>query len=122
MAKILIVDDSVFMISVIKNFALKSGRAFDVIEAHNGDEAIEKYRKERPDLVFMDIKMDGMDGLTALQEINRHGAAKVVMCTSLKEPELEAKAKAAGAVGYLLKPFQSDDIVAEIEKHLPRTL
>gem|GEM_PF-5408585 len=113
----MIVDDSNFMVSVIRNFAAKAVPNLIFLEAHNGEEAVALYRKERPNLVFMDIKMDGMDGLTALKQINADGRAKVVMCTSLKEPELEAQAKAAGAVGYIVKPFRSEDVVEMVKKY-----
>lgn len=118
MRRVMIVDDSSFMVSVIRNFAEQAALELEIIEAASGEEAVEKYRRFHPELIFMDIKMEGMTGIEALKEINKHGAAKVVMCTSLKEPELERQAREAGAVGYLLKPFQSAEVIAEIEKHL----
>jgi two-component system, chemotaxis family, chemotaxis protein CheY len=119
MAKIMIVEDSSLMISVIKNFIKKSGREFAVIEAHNGDEGIQMYKAEKPDLVFMDIKMPGTDGMVALEKIREFdNTAKVVMCTSLKEPDQEEKAKKFGAVGYITKPFSSEDIIGAINTNI----
>jgi CheY-like chemotaxis protein len=67
----------------------------------------------------MDIMMPGMDGLTALGEIKKIDRfAKVVMCTSLKEAEQEKKAQDLGAVGYITKPFSSEDIIREINKNI----
>jgi len=119
MAKVMIVEDSNLMISVIRNFIKKSGKEIDVIEAHSGEESVEKYNAEKPDLVFMDIKMPGMDGITALEKIREaDGNAKIVMCTSLKEPEQEERAKNAGCVGYITKPFSSEDIFGALDNNL----
>jgi two-component system, chemotaxis family, chemotaxis protein CheY len=112
MVKVMIVEDSNLMISVIRNFIKKSGKQVDVIEAHDGEQAVATYKIEKPDIVFMDIMMPIMDGITALEKIRQFDKnAKVVMCTSLKEPEQEAKAKRLGAVGYITKPFSSEDII-----------
>jgi two-component system chemotaxis response regulator CheY len=119
MAKIMVVEDSNLMISVLRNFIKKSGKQLDVIEAHNGEEAVQMYKNEKPDLVFMDIKMPIMDGMSALEKIRQFDKnSKVVMCTSLKEPDQEAKAKSLGAAGYIMKPFSSEDIINAINKNL----
>ena len=119
MKKIMIVEDSNLMIAVISNFIKKEGMEVEILTAGNGEEAIQKYNENKPDLVFMDIKMPGMDGITALGEIRKADPnAKVVMCTSLKEPEQEAKAKELGAVGYIMKPFSSQDIVNALHSNL----
>jgi two-component system, chemotaxis family, chemotaxis protein CheY len=116
MVKVMTVEDSNLMRSVIKNFASKAGH--EVIEAASGQEAIDKYTKEKPAIVFMDIKMPGMDGFEALEKIKKIDPnAKVVMCTSLKESADEEKAKKLGAVGYIKKPFASSDIVDAIKKN-----
>jgi len=119
MTKIMIVEDSNLMISVIRNFIKKSGKEIEIIEAHNGEEGIEKYKTEKPELIFMDIKMPGMDGITALEKIRaENNNAKIVMCTSLKETEQEERAKNAGAVGYITKPFSSEDIIKAINENI----
>ena len=119
MAKVMVVEDSTLMIAVIKNFIQKMEKDIEVIEAHSGEESIEKYNSERPDLVFMDIKMPGMDGITALEKImEADDKAKVVMCTSLKEPEQEEKAKKAGCAGYIMKPFSKKDITDAVEEYI----
>jgi two-component system chemotaxis response regulator CheY len=118
MAKIMIVEDSNLMTAVITNFVKKEGD-FELASAKNGEEAIQKYKEFRPDLVFMDIKMPGMDGLTALENIMRTDPnAKIVMCTALKETEQEEKAKKLGAKGYIRKPFSRDDIVTAIKANI----
>lgn len=118
--KVMIVEDSNLMISVITNFIKKSGKDVEVIAAHSGEESLEMYKNEKPDLVFMDIKMPGMDGVTALEKIRQMDpAAKVVMCTSLKEPEQEERSKKAGCAGYIMKPFSSQDILDALNKNIP---
>ena len=119
MKKVLIVDDSQLIISVITNFIKKSGKEVEFITAGNGQEAIDKYKEHKPDLVFMDIKMPGVDGIEALIKIRDFDSnSKVVMCTSMKEEEQERIAKEKGAIGYIMKPFSSSDIIDTINKNL----
>jgi len=119
MPKVMIVEDSNLMQAVISNFLKKDAPSAAVITARDGQEGVDKYKAERPDLVFMDIKMPRKDGLTALEEIRAYDpGAKVVMCTALKEPEQEARARKAGARGYLTKPFSREDIKRAVTENL----
>ncbi|MFH0869537.1 MAG: response regulator [archaeon] len=118
MKKIMIVEDSNLMTAVITNFVKKEGD-YDIITAKNGEESVTKYKEQKPDLVFMDIKMPGMDGLAALEIIRKMDqSAKVVMCTALKEAEQEDRAKKLGAKGYIKKPFSREDIVKALKDNL----
>ena len=80
MKKVMIVEDSALMVAVITNFIQKDGtKEVEIISAKNGEEAISMYETEFPDLVFMDIKMPVMDGITALEKIrSKHSDAKVI--------------------------------------------
>ena len=120
MKKIMIVEDSALMIAVISNFIKKEDLGdIEIISAKNGLDAIDTYKEQKPDLTFMDIKMPVMDGITALEEIKKIDPnAKVVMCTSLKEPEQEERAKRAGCAGYIMKPFSRQDIKDALDKNL----
>lgn len=119
MTKIMIVEDSSLMRAVITNFIRKEYSDIEIVEAHDGLQAIDVYKKERPNLVFMDIKMPGMDGMTAFEKIHEFdSSAKVVMCTSLKEPEQEKKAIELGAKGYIKKPFSHEDIINAIKENI----
>lgn len=119
MKKIMIVEDSNLMIAVIRNFIEKEGKDYEVMSAGSGEESVKMYKQARPDLVFMDIKMPGMDGITALEKIREFDPdAKVVMCTALKEPEQEERARKAGCVGYIMKPFSSQDITNALNNNL----
>jgi CheY-like chemotaxis protein len=110
MAKILIMDDSLMMRSVLRNFLKKLGH--DSVEAKDGDEVVEKFKTEKPDVVFMDILVPGgTDGWEATKKIRSFDSrAKIVMVTSLKEKEDEDNAKKLGAVGYIKKPFSMEEI------------
>jgi two-component system, chemotaxis family, chemotaxis protein CheY len=118
MTKIMIVEDSNLMIAIITNFLKKKDKDYEIISASDGNEAVEKFKSEKPDVVFMDIKMQGMDGMTALAKIREIDSnAKIVMCTSLGEPEQEQKAKDLGAIAYIKKPFSSADIFNVLKEH-----
>ena len=110
MAKILIMDDSMMMRAVLRNFLNKLGHTS--VEAKNGDEVIDLFQKEKPDVVFMDIVVPGgTDGWEATKRIKAlDSSAKIVMVTSLKEKTDEDNAKNLGAVGYVRKPFSMEEI------------
>lgn len=119
MTRVLVVEDSNLMQAVIGNFIKKEKQDVEVLSARDGEEAIRLYTEARPAMVFMDIKMPGMDGLTALERIRAQDpGAKVVMCTALKEQEQKARARKAGAKGYITKPFSRDDIVKALNENL----
>jgi two-component system chemotaxis response regulator CheY len=86
-------------------------------QAKDGSEAIELFKKFRPDLVTLDILMDGMDGITALKGIKKiDPSAKVIMITALGQEEKQNEAKVCGASGYIRKPFKQDEIVRELKR------
>ncbi len=121
MARILIVDDSQFMRSILKNLLTPKGHEV-VGEASNGREAIEKYKKLRPDLVLLDIVMPDMDGLETLKEIKKIDPnAKVIMCTALGQQKIVIDALKAGARGYIVKPFKAELVLKEIERVLGKS-
>lgn len=114
--KILIVDDAVFMRMKLKDILEKAG--FEVVgEAQNGAEAIEKYKAERPDLVTMDITMPEVDGVTALKEIKAFDpTAKVIMCSAMGQQTMVMEAIQAGALDFIVKPFDNERVVQSINK------
>ena len=89
--------------------------SYEVFEAGDGAAAIELARTVVPDLVIMDIKMPVMDGLTAAQRIGDEGIAPVVILTAYSQRELVERAAQAGAMAYLVKPFQKKDLLPAIE-------
>ena len=84
-------------------------------EAGRGDEAVELVRTHRPDLVILDIKMPGMDGLAAAREISTDKSTAVLILTAFSQRDLVDQARDAGALAYLVKPFQKDELVPAIE-------
>jgi two-component system chemotaxis response regulator CheY len=91
-----------------------------VHEAVNGRDAVRRFAELRPDVTTMDISMPVTDGLTATREILLlDHAARVVVVTAQDEGPGEAEALAAGAVGYLAKPFQPVELLATLDGVVP---
>jgi two-component system chemotaxis response regulator CheY len=116
--RILVVDDAAFMRMMIKDILVKNG--FEVVaEASDGEEALEKYREHRPDLVTMDITMPEMDGITSLKKIKEiDPQAKVIMCSAMGQQSMVIDAIQAGAKDFLVKPFQNERVIEAIKKTL----
>jgi two-component system chemotaxis response regulator CheY len=116
MARVLIVDDAAFMRMMIKDILEKNG--FEVIgEANNGVKAVEMYKKEKPDVVTMDITMPDMDGIEAVRQIKAFDAsAKVIMCSAMGQQTMVMDAIRAGARDFIVKPFQADRVLEAIKK------
>ncbi|MEX5294796.1 response regulator [Kocuria sp. CPCC 205268] len=91
-----------------------------VAEAENGQRAVELAREHRPDLVLMDVKMPVLDGITAAEQIASDRIAPVVLLTAFSQRELVERAREAGAMAYVVKPFTVDDLVPAIEIAISR--
>ena len=103
--KLLIVDDSLFMRHFIKT-ALSKIEIEEIIEAADGYEAIDMYRKHRPQLVLLDINMPNMNGIDALKEIRKFDPnARVIMISSMRNQKIVQESKTLGAFAYMQKPF-----------------
>lgn len=116
MAKtILLVDDAAFMRMRAKKVLEEQG--YKTLEAADGKDAINKYEKNKPDLVMMDITMPVMDGITAIQEIMKSDdSAKIIVCSALGQQNMVISAIKAGAKDYVLKPFQPDRVLEAVKK------
>ena len=94
---------------------------YDVVgETGRGDEAVELVRELRPDLAVLDVKMPGMDGLTAAGIITGEKLCGVLVLTAFSQREIIEQARDAGALAYLVKPFQKSDLVPAIEVAIGR--
>ena len=114
--KIMLVDDAAFMRMTIKNALTKAGYD-NIIEASDGQIAVETYQKEHPDLVIMDITMPNMDGIQALQAIKTADPeARVVMCSAMGQEGMVVEAIKLGAKDFIVKPFKQDRILQTVEK------
>jgi AmiR/NasT family two-component response regulator len=89
-------------------------------ETGRGDEAIELVRVLDPDLVILDIKMPGLDGLSAARHVAGERMAAVLILTAFSQRDLVERARDAGALAYLVKPFQKSDLIPAIEIALGR--
>lgn len=116
MAKILIADDSAFMRKVLSDILAKNGHT-EIIEAENGKQAIEKYDAEKPDMVLLDVIMPEADGIAVLTDIVPKGA-KALVISAVGQENMMNKAKELGALGYIVKPFEEDQVMAEVGKVL----
>lgn len=94
---------------------------FEVVaEAADGRTAVDLTREHRPDLVILDIKMPGMSGIRAAEIITRERISAVVILTAFSQRDLAAQAAQAGAMAYVVKPFQKSDLLPAIEVALER--
>jgi response regulator NasT len=117
--KILIAEDEAIIRLDLKEMLEEEG--IDVVgEAADGEAALRLARERDPDLVIMDIKMPGMDGLTAAEHIVEQDLAAVLILTAFSGKDLVRRAAEAGAMGYLVKPFQKSDLLPAIELALAR--
>ena len=118
----MIVDDAAFMRMMIKDILVKNG--YEVVaEASDGQDAVEKYRETRPDLVTMDVTMPEMDGITSLKKIREiDPQAKVIMCSAMGQQAMVIDAIQAGAKDFIVKPFQNDRLIEAIKKRGRRHL
>jgi response regulator NasT len=91
-----------------------------VADTGRGDEAIELVRQHKPDVAIFDIKMPGLDGLDAARVVSAEKICPVVMLTAFSQREVIEQARDAGALAYLVKPFQKTDLVPAIELAIGR--
>lgn len=119
MAKILAVDDSASMRQMV-SFTLK-GAGHDVVEAVDGVDALAKAKSATFDLVISDVNMPNMDGITLIKELRTLPAFKftpMLMLTTESTGDKKQQGKAAGATGWIVKPFNPDQLLATIGKVL----
>lgn len=109
-AKILIVDDSALSRRTLRRMLESSG--YEVIEAQDGISALERYYVDRPQLVMLDLTMEGIHGLDVLRKIREvDSGANVIVASADIQASTRAMAEAAGACGYLTKPFAADEVL-----------
>ena len=117
--RILIVDDSSFMRTVLKDIIRSNGLASEILEAVDGVEGVKMYQKGKPDLVTMDINMPRADGIQALRAILKiNPRAKVVMVTAVEEKHIVQDAMKIGARDYVVKPFDRSNVPLILNKVL----
>lgn len=117
MAKVLVTDDAAFMRMMLKDILSKEG--YEVFEAVNGKDLLEKYQTINPDIVTLDITMPEMDGIVAVKALKKIDPnAKVVMCSAMGQQAMVIEAIQSGAKDFIIKPFDKDRVITAIKKVL----
>jgi len=120
-AQILVVDDSGFSRRILRHILEEAGYSVD--EAQDGMEALERYALARPQVVLLDVVMNGMTGLEVLAKLRElDPKARVVLATADVQSSTAATAREAGAAGIICKPFQKERVIqaiAAVEKGEP---
>ncbi len=118
MAKVLVVDDSAFMRKMMKDIVSDLGIT-DIEEADTGEMAVEKFEREEPDVVLLDLILPGINGDKVLEQIiGMDSSAKVIMATAVGQEDVMDKCLDTGAKSYIVKPFDKDKVKAELKKYL----
>jgi twitching motility two-component system response regulator PilH len=113
--RIMVVDDSPTERHVLNDFLTRKG--FEVIIAENGEQAIEKAKVEKPDLILMDVVMPGINGYQATRTITRDDSTRdipVIMCTSKDLPTDRIWGMRQGALDYMVKPVDLEELLGRI--------
>ena len=117
--RVVIAEDEAIIRLDLKEILEEEG--YEVVgETGRGDEAVELVKEHQPDLAILDIKMPGLDGLSAAREIAGERRAAVLILTAFSQRDLVEQARDAGTLGYLVKPFQRTELVPAIEVALGR--
>ncbi|MDO5067485.1 MAG: response regulator [Propionibacteriaceae bacterium] len=106
-------DEALIRLDLVE---LLTDEGFEVIgQAADGEEAVKLARELEPDLIIMDVKMPKLDGITAAETIAEERIAPIVMLTAFSQRDLVERARDAGAMAYVVKPFDATDVVPAIE-------
>ena len=121
--KILFVDDEGLMLALYKGYIERAG--YQLATASSGEEGVELAAREMPDLIIMDVIMQGMSGLAALRALKTNDATKaipVIIVTAAVSKQYEAarrESTSGGAARFLTKPISPSQLLAEIQKIVP---
>src|SRR2546422_4539797 len=119
-ARILVVDDDPQIRRVLRTTLI--AQSYEVVDARNGEEALERMRDERMDLVVLDMNMPGMGGIETCRLIRSSSDVAVIMLTVRDAESDKVEALDAGADDYITKPFSSPELLARIRAALRRML
>lgn len=117
--QILIIDDEVKLVSMLKEFL--ESRGYSVISAIDGLEGLEKALNEDASLILLDIKMPGMDGFEVLRRLKLHPKTQptpIIMFTQKRETTDIFEASEGGAVDYIMKPISMEELLETVKKHV----
>jgi two-component system chemotaxis response regulator CheY len=114
--KLLIVDDSTMLRDMLV-YALNEGGYNDVIEAVDGVDGLNKAKQNSFDLVITDVNMPNMDGITLVEELRKistYSKTPILVLTTERSDEMKSKGKAAGATGWIVKPFVPNQLLKAV--------
>src|SRR4030067_2215437 len=117
--RILVVDDEVDLVETVR-FSLE-GEGYQVLVSYNGEDALNKARKENPDLILLDLmlpKLDGYKVCRLLKFDERYKHIPILMLTAKTQEKDKLLGKETGADEYITKPFEMDDLVEKIKSYL----
>ncbi|MEG6532314.1 response regulator transcription factor [Caldibacillus thermoamylovorans] len=117
--KILVVENEYAISQVLKAYLQKVD--YEVVQAYDGDEAIEKFHEYYPDLVLLDVMLPNKDGWEILKEIRKESNCPVIMLTALGDVNYRLEGLNSGADDYISKPFVADEVVARVKAVLRRS-
>ena len=111
------VDDNAIMRTIVGRILREA--QFDIVEATNGAEAIQAFFRDKPDIVLMDLNMDGIDGTAAIRGILQiNPAARIVVCSATSDAHIVLNLLKLGAKGYVTKPFTPEKLLNAIDAAL----
>jgi response regulator NasT len=117
--RVVIAEDEAIIRLDLKETLQEEG--YEVVgETGRGDEAVDLVRSHKPDIALLDIKMPGLDGLSAAREIAAERTSAVLVLTAFSQRDLIEQARDAGALAYLVKPFQRSELIPAIEVAIGR--
>ena len=112
-AHILVVDDSSFARRTLRQILEQAGCSVD--EGKDGNEALERYFLKKPDIVFLDLVMEGVDGLAVLAKLRElDPQVKAILATADIQTSTRLEAQTAGAAGFISKPFNRDGVLKTV--------
>jgi len=121
--KIMVVDDEESLLQLVA--AILGNEGYEVIQAANGKECLDKLKKETPDLILLDVMMPGMTGREVLENIRKNPKTKnikVILLTVIRYVELgklgKDMFKSLKVIDYITKPFENDDLIKRVKKVL----
>lgn len=113
----LVVDDNAIMRAIVGRILREA--QFEVVEASNGAEAIQAFFRETPDVVLMDLNMEGLDGTAAIRGILQiNPTARIVVCSATSDAHIVLNLLRLGAKGYVTKPFTPEKLLNAIDAAL----
>lgn len=118
-SKILVVDDEKNIVELVRLYMEKEG--FETVCAYTGDEALSKFREEKPDLIVLDLMLPGTDGWQVCREIRKTSQVPIIMLTAKSETFDKILGLELGADDYMTKPFEAKELLARVKAVLRRS-